>query len=77
MGIVDRQRVLLRKNSWGRKASDLNRSYNKKPYQTSDNRYWNVFRVIIVGWVIRYPKNMIMILLVPIAFWIVLLMSLL
>ena len=84
MDIVARQRVF-------RKASDIrtsprgprpnnrsyNRSYNKKPYQTSDSRYWNVFRVIIVGWVIRYPKNMIMILLVPIAFWIVLLMSLL
>ena len=54
MDIVARQRVF-------RKASDIrtsprgprpnNRPYNKKPYQTSDGRYWNVFKVIIVGWI--------------------------
>jgi hypothetical protein len=36
------------------------------------NPYWNFWRVILAGWIIRYPKTMSRVILVPLGFLIVL-----
>jgi hypothetical protein len=34
--------------------------------------YWNFWRVILAGWIIRYPKTMSRVVLIPLGFLIVL-----
>jgi hypothetical protein len=41
------------------------RYYQKTPY-------WNFYRVILAGWIIRYPKTMSRVILLPLGFLIVL-----
>jgi hypothetical protein len=41
---------------------------HKTPFRTRRSPYWNFWRVVLAGWIIRYPK----IVWVPIGFLIVL-----
>jgi hypothetical protein len=34
--------------------------------------YWNFWRVILAGWIIRYPKTMSRVVLIPLGFLIIL-----
>jgi len=51
---------------------------NRKKIPPEKNpRYWNFFRVVLAGWIIRYPRNMALIALYPIIIWVLLIVILL
>jgi hypothetical protein len=46
-----------------------------RTYKTNFRRrspYWNFFRVVLAGWMIRYPKTASKVILVPLGFLLVL-----
>jgi len=46
--------------------------FEKEKEEMRRTPYWNFWRVILAGWIIRYPKTMGRMVLVPLGFLIVL-----
>jgi|APGre2960657404_1045060.scaffolds.fasta_scaffold19430_1 hypothetical protein len=52
-------------------TQDQTRGLLKKVAKRNKPPYWNFWKVILAGWMIRYPKTMAKVVLIPLSFLVV------